>query len=153
VDFKSFPENMEDNDIYSSDYYFIEGDERTAQFNFRSAIFQPKDFISHLKPLHIKGHINGTPINHILVDNGESMNLMPYSLYKKMLSLDEKLIKSSMMISGVEKESLSDQGNCIYGSWLLGIKRWPLPHSLPRYEVVIILSSDVIGFMPINVYL
>jgi hypothetical protein len=101
----------------------------------------------------MKGHINGTLINHMLVDNGESMNLMPYSLYKKMLSLDEKFIKASMMNNGVEEESLSDQGNCIYGSWLLGVKRWPLPHSLPRYEVVIILSSDVIGFMAINVYL
>ena len=36
VDCKSSQENMEDDDIYSSDYYFIEGDEKMAQFSFRS---------------------------------------------------------------------------------------------------------------------
>ena len=64
-----------------------------------------EDFINHLKPLHMKGHINETPINHMLVDNGGSMSPMPYSLYKKLGSLDERLIKTSMMINGVEDES------------------------------------------------
>lgn len=34
------------------------------------------------------------------------MNPMPYSLYKKLGSLDKKLMKTSMMINGVEEESL-----------------------------------------------
>ena len=37
----------------------------------------------------------------MLVDSGAIMNLMPYSLYKKLYGTDEELIKTNMMVSGV----------------------------------------------------
>jgi hypothetical protein len=67
-----------------------------------SAIFQkPADSVNHLKPLHVKGHINGRPINNMLVDNGAMVNLMSYSLYKKFGGSDEELIKTKRMVKGV----------------------------------------------------
>ena len=37
----------------------------------------------------------------MLVDSGAIVNLMPYSLYKKLGAMDEELIKTNMMVSGV----------------------------------------------------
>ena len=37
----------------------------------------------------------------MLVDSGAIVNLMPYSLYKKLGGTDEELIKTNMTVSGV----------------------------------------------------
>ena len=49
----------------------------------------------------MRGHINGKPISRMLVDGGAVVNLMPYSLYKKLGGEDEELIKTNMTVSGV----------------------------------------------------
>ena len=49
----------------------------------------------------MRGHINGKPVSRMLVDSGAIVNLMPYSLYKKLGGTDEELIKMNMMVSGV----------------------------------------------------
>jgi hypothetical protein len=59
------------------------------------------DHVNHLKPLHVKGFINGRPINNMLVDSGASVNLMPYSLYKKLGGSDEELIKTKRTVKGI----------------------------------------------------
>jgi hypothetical protein len=56
--------------------------------------------MNHLKPLHVKGHINGISVNN-MVDSGAIMNLVPYSLYKKLGGMDEELIRTNMTIGGV----------------------------------------------------
>ena len=59
------------------------------------AIFQkPADHVNHLKPLHVKGFINGKLVNNMLVDNEAMAILMPYSLYKTLGGSDEELIKT-----------------------------------------------------------
>ena len=49
----------------------------------------------------MRGHINGKPISRMLVDGGAIVNLMPYTLYKKLGGEDEDLIKTNMTVSGV----------------------------------------------------
>ena len=49
----------------------------------------------------MRGHINGKPVSRMLVDSGAIVNLMPYSLYKKLGGMDEELIKMNMTVSGV----------------------------------------------------
>jgi hypothetical protein len=36
----------------------------------------------HLKPLHIRGHIDGRPISRMLIDGDVVINLMLYSIFK-----------------------------------------------------------------------
>ena len=62
---------------------------------------KPKKLVNHLKALYMRGHVNGKPISRMLVDGGAIVNLMPYSLYKKLGGQDEDLIKMNMMVSGV----------------------------------------------------
>ena len=47
------------------------------------------------------GNINGQPVSRMLVDSGAIVNLMPYSLYKKLGGTDEDLLKTNMTVSGV----------------------------------------------------
>jgi len=54
-----------------------------------------------LKALYMRGHINGKPFTRMLVDGGAIVNLMPYSLYKKLGGQDEELIKTNMTVSGI----------------------------------------------------
>ena len=76
---------------FSDDYWAIPEEEAGhLDFGPREAIFQkPKDLDNHLKALYLRGHINGKPVSRMLVDSGAIVNLMPYSLYKKLGGTDE----------------------------------------------------------------
>jgi hypothetical protein len=90
--------------VLSVDYYIIKDDLAAAVFNFliQDATFKkPEQPINHLKPLHVKGHINGTLVHNMLVDNGAIVNVMPYAFYKKLGGTDEELVKTNTMITGV----------------------------------------------------
>ena len=74
-------------------------------------IFQkPANHVNHLKPLHVRGYINGKLVNNMLVDNGAMVNLMPCSLYKKLDGADEELIKTKRTVKGVGGNSISAKG-------------------------------------------
>src|SRR6185437_6539737 len=87
----------------SSDYLIIPEEEVAhLQFGSRDAVFQkPKESDNHLKALYVRGHANGKPISSMLVNGGAIVNLMPYSLYKKLGGKDEELIKTNMTVRGV----------------------------------------------------
>jgi hypothetical protein len=106
VDYSSSPElmNLDINVIYMSMDGYVLSEEDVAHLDFgpKEAIFQkPKSTENHLKALYMKGHINGKPISRMLVDGGAIVNLMPYSLFKKLGGSDDELIKTNMTISGV----------------------------------------------------
>ena len=50
---------------------------------------KPKESDNHLKALYMWGHVNGKLIPRMLVDGVAIVNLMPYSLYKKLGGQDE----------------------------------------------------------------
>jgi hypothetical protein len=95
VDYSYSPErmNLEINVVH----VFVDGsvptEEDLAHIDFgpKDAIFQkPKDIDDHLKALYMKGHIKGKPISRMLVDGGAIVNLMSYSLLKKLGGSDEE---------------------------------------------------------------
>ena len=71
------------------------------QFGPREVVFQKPSEDNHLKALYMRGHINGKTVTRMLVDGGAIVNLMPYSLYKKLGRKDEELVKTNMTVSGV----------------------------------------------------
>ena len=106
VDYEASSErnNLEINVVHiSSDYLIIPAEEVAhLQFGPRDAVFwKPKESDNHLKALYMRGHLNGKLISRMLVDGGAIVNLMPYSLYKKLGGKDEELIKTNMTVSGV----------------------------------------------------
>ena len=80
-------ESMDINVVYLSslNYSLVCDDEMTRMdFSSKAATFQkPRESDNHLKPLYIRGHLNGSPMCRMLVDGGAIINLMPYSLFKK----------------------------------------------------------------------
>jgi hypothetical protein len=106
VDYSSSPErmNLDINVIHMSMDGYVLSEEVITHLDFgpKEAIFQnPKATENHLKVLYMKGHINGKPISRMLVDGGAIVNLMSYSLFKKLGGLDDELIKTNMTASGV----------------------------------------------------
>jgi hypothetical protein len=77
VDYEASPErlSMDVNVItFSADCTIVGDDELVvAQFDFgpkEAAFTKPKESINHLKPLFVRGHIDGIPIAKMLVDGG-----------------------------------------------------------------------------------
>jgi hypothetical protein len=71
-------------------------------FAMEDVVFKkPSAPVNHLKPLHVKSHINSTSVHNMLVDSGVIVNLMPYSLFKKLGGKDKDLVKTNMTINGV----------------------------------------------------
>jgi hypothetical protein len=112
VDYEVSPERpgMDVNIItFFADCTIVGDDEPiVAQFNFGpkgAAFTKPKESVNHLKPLFVRGHIDGIPIAKMLVDGGAAVNLMPYSLYRKLGKQDDKLVKTNMTLSGVGTDS------------------------------------------------
>jgi hypothetical protein len=106
VDYSSSPEciNLDINVIHMSMDGYVLSEEDVAHLDFgpKEAIFQkPKASKNHLKALYMKGHIKGKPISCMLVDGGAVVNLMSYSLFKKLGGSDDELIKTNMTVSGV----------------------------------------------------
>jgi hypothetical protein len=94
---------------FSADCTIVGDDELVvAQFDFgpKEAVFtKPKESVNHLKPLFVRGHIDGIPIAKMLVDGGASVNLISYSLYRKLGKQDDELVKTNMTLSDVGTDS------------------------------------------------
>jgi hypothetical protein len=70
---------------------------------------QEKNY-KHLKALYLKGYIKGHPVNKMLVDTGAAVNIMPYSLLHRLGCSAEDLIKTNIMLSGFNGQTLEAQG-------------------------------------------
>jgi hypothetical protein len=53
----------------------------------------------HLKTLYLKGYINGHLVNKMLVDTGAAVNVMPYSVLRRLGHSVENLIKTNVTLS------------------------------------------------------
>jgi hypothetical protein len=68
----------------------------------KEAVFEkPEESSQHLKPLYVRGHIDGKPISRMLVDGDAAVNLMPYSVFRKLGRKDDELVKTNLMLNGV----------------------------------------------------
>jgi hypothetical protein len=68
----------------------------------KDAIFKKSEASSqHLKPLYIRGHIDGKPISRMLINGGAAVNTMLYSVFKKFGREDYELVKTNLTLNGV----------------------------------------------------
>jgi hypothetical protein len=71
---------------------------------------KPKESSQHLKSLYVRGHIDGKPISRMLVDGGAAINLMPYSIFKKLGRKVDKLIKTNLMLNSMGGNPMEARG-------------------------------------------
>jgi hypothetical protein len=85
-----------------------------AQLDFgpRPIIFEkPREKnYKHLKALYLKGYINGHPVNKMLVDTGAAVNIMPYSVLRRLGRSAKDLIKTNVMLSDFNGQASEAQG-------------------------------------------
>jgi hypothetical protein len=91
-------------------------EEEVAQMclNPKDVMFEkPEELSQHLKPLYIWGHIDKKPVFRMLIDGGAVINLMPYTIFKKLGREDNELVKTNLTLNG------------------MGATRWRLGMSFP----------------------
>jgi hypothetical protein len=71
---------------------------------------KPEESSQHMKPLYVRGHINGMPISQMLIDDGAAVNMMSYSVIKKLGREDDKLMKTNPTLNGMEGNSMKARG-------------------------------------------
>jgi hypothetical protein len=64
----------------------------------RAVFEKPENLGAHMKPLFIQGHLDGTPIGHMLVDGGASANILPLSLFKKLGHVEGDLKRTNLSL-------------------------------------------------------
>ena len=64
----------------------------------QQAIFDKPVKHRHLKALYVKGFVDGKPMSKMLVDGGASVNLMPYTTFRKLSKGPGDLIETDMML-------------------------------------------------------
>jgi hypothetical protein len=75
------------------------------------AVFEKSELVGqHMKPLYIKGHLNGKLINKMLVDGGVCVNIMPTAMFERLGHRDEDLMKTNMTLSSFLGEASDAKG-------------------------------------------
>jgi hypothetical protein len=50
----------------------------------RAVFKRPEKVGEHMKPLYIRGYLNGAPMGRMMVDGGASVNIMPCATFQKL---------------------------------------------------------------------
>jgi hypothetical protein len=77
----------------------------------QGGVFEKVEKLSqHLKPLYIRGHIDEKSISRMLIDGGAAINLLLYSIFKKLGREDDELVKTNLTLNGVGGNPMEVQG-------------------------------------------
>jgi hypothetical protein len=79
---------------------------------------------AHMKPLFIRGHLDGTPFGYMLVNGGASINILSLSLFKKLGHVESDLKCTNLSLSGFAGDPTEAMG-IIYNELTVGSKTIP----------------------------
>jgi hypothetical protein len=71
---------------------------------------KPENSGAHMKPLFIQGHLDGTPIRHMLIDGRASISILPLSLFKKLTHVEGDLKHTNLSLSGFAGDPMEAKG-------------------------------------------
>jgi hypothetical protein len=69
-----------------------------------------KNLGAQMKPFFIQGHLDGTPIGHMLVDGGASFNIVPLKLFKKLDHIEGDLKCTNLSLSSFAGDPMEAKG-------------------------------------------
>jgi hypothetical protein len=103
------PTDMDINMVFMLSTEFRGAEEEVTQMCLspKEAVFEkPKESSHHLRLLYVRGHIDGKPISRMLVDDGAAVNLMLYSVFRKLGREDDELMKTNPTLNGIGGNSM-----------------------------------------------
>jgi hypothetical protein len=75
------------------------------------AMFEkPENPGAHMKPLLIRGHLDGTSVEHMLIDGGTSINILLLSLFKMLGHIEVDLKRTNLSLSGFAGDPTEAKG-------------------------------------------
>ena len=101
---------LADQEVYL-DFDESEYEEMVAKLAvIQQAIFDRSVKHRHLKALYVKGFVDGKPMSKMLVDGGASVNLMPYTTFRKLGKGLGDLIETDMMLKDFRGNASKTRG-------------------------------------------
>jgi hypothetical protein len=76
----------------------------------RAVFEKPENPATRMKPLFILGHLDRTPIRHMLVDGGASINILPLLLFKKLGHIEGDLKHTNLSLSSFAGDPTEAKG-------------------------------------------
>jgi hypothetical protein len=107
------PTGMDINMVFTLPAEFRVAEEEVAQMCLSPkevVLEKPKESSQHMKSLYVRGHIDGRPISRMLINGGTAVNLMSYSIFKKLEREDDELMKTNLTLNGVGSNSMEARG-------------------------------------------
>jgi hypothetical protein len=116
----------------------------------RAVFEKPENPGVHMKPLFIRGHLDGTSVGHMLIDIGASVNILPFSLFKKLSHIEGELKCTNLSLSGFVGVPKEVKG-IICKELMVGSKQCLLPSSWWMSRGATMCYSVRIGYTPMGV--
>jgi hypothetical protein len=107
------PTGLDINMVFMLSAEFRGIDEEVAQMCLRlkEAMFEKtEESCQHLKPLYIQGHIDEKPVSRMPIDGNAAVNLMPYTVFKKLGREDEELMKTNLTLNDMGGNPIESRG-------------------------------------------
>jgi hypothetical protein len=76
----------------------------------RAAFEKVKGAGEHMKPLFVRGHLDGRPVGRMMVDGRASVNIMPLVVLKQLGHIDADVKRTILSLSGFSDEPAEVQG-------------------------------------------
>jgi hypothetical protein len=107
------PNSMDINMVFTLPAEFRGAEEEVAQMclDRKEVVFEkPEESSQHLKPLYVRGHIDGMPISRMLINSDAVVSLMSYSIFKKLGRKYDELTKTNLTLNGVGGNPMEARG-------------------------------------------
>jgi hypothetical protein len=107
------PTSMDINLVVTLPAEFRGAEEEVSQMCLgpKELVFKkPEESSQHLKLLYVLGHIDGKLISRLLIDGDAIVNLMPYSIFKKLEREDDELVKTGLMLNDMGGNPMDARG-------------------------------------------
>jgi hypothetical protein len=111
---------------------------------------KPENPGAHMKPLFIRGHLDGTPVGHMLVDGGASVNILSLSLFKKLNHIEGDLKRTNLSLSDFAGDHTEAKG-IICKELTVGSNTMPTAFSWWTSRDATMCCSGEIGYTPTSV--
>jgi hypothetical protein len=87
----------------------------------KHATFDKPDKNRHMRPLYLRGYVNGKPLTKMFVDGGAAVNVMPYTTLKKLGMGPGDLTPTSIILNDFAGNP-SDTKVCVHVDLMIGSK-------------------------------